>query len=253
MSDLAKYNAPELTASDLAYTTVKGAISCIPVGGGLVAEIFGALVTSPVEKRRTEWMNSLGEAINWLSENRGITCEDLISELQSNEVFVSILLQASNAAVRTHIQEKRATLRNAVVNTAKGTDVDAELQSTFVRYADELTTLHITLLKFISEIQDDTVELPSYQSLLEKFEVKTSLNVEQTVFRLNCNDLSIRMLASFSEAIEDFPTVFNHNNLVAEDPVDIPEQRRVVITSLGADFLAYISDPGIEATTLMQG
>jgi hypothetical protein len=252
VSDLAKYNTPEPTASDLAYATGKGLMSIIPGAGGLLAEIFGALVTSPVEKRRREWMDSIGEAVNWLSENRGITREELISELQSNEVFVSILIQASNAAVRTHLQEKRATLRNAVVNTAKGTDVDAELQSTFVRYADELTTLHITLLKFIFEIQDDTVELPSYQSLLEQFEAKTGLNVEQTVFRLTCNDLNIRMLARFSDSIKDFQLVFNEASLLLESS-GTSETRRIVATPVGTNFLAYISDPGIEATTLTQG
>src|SRR5687767_13943508 len=39
--------------------------------------------------------------------------------LKENETFVSTLLEASRAAVRTHLKEKRKALRNAVLNSAQ--------------------------------------------------------------------------------------------------------------------------------------
>jgi len=45
---------PEL--ADHAHMLIKAAISAIPVYGGPAAEIFSAIITPPLSKRRDKWI-----------------------------------------------------------------------------------------------------------------------------------------------------------------------------------------------------
>jgi hypothetical protein len=42
------------TVKDIAHSLVKGGLGAIPVIGSLAAEVFGLVVTPPLEKRRAD-------------------------------------------------------------------------------------------------------------------------------------------------------------------------------------------------------
>lgn len=58
-------------------------------------------------------MGQVGEKLRELEE-RGLD----LSTLQGNERFITAVMQASAAAIRTHQQAKLDALRNAIVNIA---------------------------------------------------------------------------------------------------------------------------------------
>ena len=104
--------------------------------------------TPPLERRRLQWMEKIANSLRLLEEARQIS----LSDLQSNEAFVTTLVQASEAAIRNHQSEKIEALRNAVVNSAVGVDIKEDLQLTFIRYISELTP-HISSCFHSSETQ----------------------------------------------------------------------------------------------------
>jgi len=110
-----KHQVPKQSIGDVAHAIAKAGLSAIPVVGSPVAELLQLLIQPPIEKRRTEWMSQIGEALRDL-EAKGLKLEDL----QNNDQFVSAVMYASQLALRTHQSEKLAALRNAILNVAQG-------------------------------------------------------------------------------------------------------------------------------------
>lgn len=139
MAESEKYKPPEPTTGDTAHLVARGALSVIP---GL-SELFEYFVASPLERRRDDWMARVGEALRDLEENRGLD----LKELQSNEVFIDTVLQASQIAFRNSQAEKRAALRNAILNAALADPPEQALQQIFLSFVDRFTVWHLRLLK----------------------------------------------------------------------------------------------------------
>jgi hypothetical protein len=135
-------------AKDDAYLTMKAALSALPVVGGPLAELFGAVIMPSLDKRRVEWLNALSEGLSDLQQRvEGLSFENLAG----NELFVSNVLQASQAALRTHQEDKLIALRNAVLNTLLPNAPDEDQQSIFLNYVDTLTPWHLRILKFFED------------------------------------------------------------------------------------------------------
>lgn len=137
-----KFQPPKKTKGDAAYAIAKAGLSAVPVIGGPAAELFQNVIQPPLEKRRVEWMQEVGEKLRELEEN-GLNIE----ELQENEEFVSAVMHASQIALRTHQNEKLQALRNAILNVAKGQALEEALQNVFLNLIDSFTELHLRILK----------------------------------------------------------------------------------------------------------
>lgn len=135
-------DATRRTAGDAAHALTKAGLSAIPIVGGPAVELFQYVVQPPLEKRREAWMTEVGEKLKDL-ETKGLKLE----ELQSNEQFITVVMHASQLALRTHQAEKLAALRNAVLNVAKGQAPEETIQHLFLDYVDSLTELHLQILK----------------------------------------------------------------------------------------------------------
>jgi len=135
---------PKQTAGDVGHVLAKGIIGAIPIAGALASEIFNLVIAPPLTKRRDEWMNSIAEGLKKLEEKvEGFKIE----ELSKNEMFITTVMQASQAAVRNHQKEKLKALRNAVLNAALPNAPEEDLQMIFLGYIDSLTTWHVRILK----------------------------------------------------------------------------------------------------------
>ncbi|UUZ63272.1 hypothetical protein LP417_27235 [Polaromonas sp. P1-6] len=88
---------PESSKGDVAHALAKAGLSAVPFVGGPAVELFQLLVQPPLERRRQQWMQQVGEKLLEL-EAKGLSLE----KLQGNEQFVSAAMQASAAAIRTH-------------------------------------------------------------------------------------------------------------------------------------------------------
>jgi hypothetical protein len=134
-------DTPSQSKGDVAHALAKAGLSMIPLAGGPAVELFQLLVQPPLEKRRTEWMQAVGEKLRELEE-KGLNLESL----QSNERFVSAVMHATQAAMRTHVTAKRDALRNALLNVAVGQAPDETVQHLLLTFIDDLTEMHLRIL-----------------------------------------------------------------------------------------------------------
>jgi hypothetical protein len=117
-------------------------LSAIPVVGGAAVELFQYVVQPPLERRRGDWMEAVGQKLTEL-EKRGVD----IDALQNNERFISTVMHASQLALRTHRKEKLEALRNMIANAATGQSPDEALEHMFLDFVDSLSDLHIRILR----------------------------------------------------------------------------------------------------------
>lgn len=139
-------DVPQASAGDAAHALAKAGLSAIPVIGGPAVELFQYLIQPPLERRRSQWMHEVGTRLREL-EGRGINLE----ELSRNEDFVSVVMHASQVALRTHQEEKREALGNAVLNVAMGQSPHEALQHMFLEWIDTLSVLHLQILKLFQQ------------------------------------------------------------------------------------------------------
>lgn len=136
------------TPADHIHAAVRSALSAIPLGGGAAVELFNAIITPPIERRRREWMHSVGESLAQLQEKAGTVN---VSRLLEDEAFVTLLLATTRIAIQTHAREKLDALRNAILNAASGRAHTDELTEAFLSLIDQLTVLHLRLLAVFHE------------------------------------------------------------------------------------------------------
>jgi hypothetical protein len=109
--------------------------------------LFETVFSAPLEKRKEKWMQELAEAITQLQQIVG----DLTPEsLAENEAFITMAIQASGIAMRSHQQIKLDALRNAVINLALPTSIDEDEQMAFIHLVDQFTPSHLRLLALLN-------------------------------------------------------------------------------------------------------
>jgi len=134
------------SVGDYAHVGVRAGLSMAPFVGGPLTEFFSMIIAPPLEKRRDEWFIEIFGRLKQLEERvEGFKIENLAQ----NENFISILLYATQVAMRTHQREKLDALRNAVINAAIRLTVDENLQLMFLNLVDRYTSWHLILLQFL--------------------------------------------------------------------------------------------------------
>ena len=96
-------------AKDAVEISAKTALSCIPVGGALVTNVWDAVKSNSARKRLEEWQDML--------EDRLSRIEATLEDIGNNENFTSAIYQATEQAIRTGSRTKREYLANAVANS----------------------------------------------------------------------------------------------------------------------------------------
>lgn len=99
----------------------------------------------PLDKRRAEWMNEVAKKLKELETRKVIDFE----ELQINEQFIDVVLQATTYAIKTSEKEKIKAFRNAILNTATGDSPNKTVSQIFLNQLDRFTIWHIKILNFI--------------------------------------------------------------------------------------------------------
>ncbi|NEA31016.1 hypothetical protein [Streptomyces sp. SID13031] len=122
---------------------VAGAISSVPVAGGVVAAWFQNYMEAPYSKRLEEWQKVITEVVNELA--------DKYNTLPDDQVLLDAMVNATRAAQATHQKEKIAALRNAIVNSVAPEAPDADEQARFFRLVDQFSAIHIVVLRFLDE------------------------------------------------------------------------------------------------------
>jgi hypothetical protein len=235
MSDDNSLSPPKPTLTDGAHLATKALLSGIPCVGGPTAEILAAIVHPPLQKRLEQWREDIAAAIRKLQDSNFE-----IDALLQDEGFATMVIQATVVVLRNHHQEKREALRNAIVNTALSTQGASDLHLAFVRFVDELSPAHVRLLRAIKYREREIAPLKSYPEIYHRISEEALGKTSADFFKMYCLELEARGLIRISPDIDDFPGIYEASAFVSGAGEDLP---RICISEVGANFLAFISDP----------
>jgi len=122
-------------------------MSLIPIVGGPLSVVVATLFGYSYEKRLSAWRDEVVGQIRRLHEERGISVE----ELANNDDFLDAVATATRIAETTSSSEKRRYLASALFNVGAGAGVGADKQAIYLRYVEELTPSHMTMLSLLND------------------------------------------------------------------------------------------------------
>jgi hypothetical protein len=233
MSDTDITKRPNPGAAERAHSIGRALTSIVPGG----TELFSAIITPPLERRRDEWIESIARALKVLEEKfDGFKIE----ELSQSEQFVTTTLHASQVAIRSHQKEKLEALRNAVLNAALPSAPDEDIQLLFLNFIDILTPSHLRILK---AADDPLAKLKGQDFPLASHDFKSnqgSVLLAALPEFWQRHDLFIQFLADL-----------HNRGLVNRLQSDVKEDElfQSCTTRLGKQFLAFITSPIEEPET----
>jgi len=127
----------------------KFTVGMVLTGHGVPPALVLAL-TALIDGVRPVWMQRPTELTVGIVE-RLQELEINVEELtKNNEHFASVLALALREAIVTHEKQKIDALRNAVVNTAAGIDIEEQTQLVMLGVLSQLSELHIRALIFLN-------------------------------------------------------------------------------------------------------
>ena len=131
------------SAGDLIHAAARAAIGMIPLAGAPATELLNLIVTPPLEKRRSAWMQDIGERLQELEKTESLDLESL----RENPEFIDTVITATRVALTTSQQEKLDALRNAVLNTAATPQqIDHSVRQMLLSRIERYTEWHLRLL-----------------------------------------------------------------------------------------------------------
>ncbi len=207
-NEIAEY--PEKQQKDYFRDLLKIPVSLIPTGNSILDLVF----TSPLSKRKDAWAKELGEKVQEILDT-GMTVENL----QNNEKFIDAVFQATQIAVKTSQKEKIESLKNAIKNTVLDDSLDESFIQISLNLIDELTPIHLKLLKFFFNHSET--------------EVKGRSIVKHGRFRWRVDDENFQSLSD-----EEFD--YYMNKLETERLIIILSDSKTISES-GEKFLKFIS------------
>lgn len=152
------------TKDDIAYGVAKAVLGSIPVVGATASELLQLLVTPPLEKRRNEWMIEVGEKLKQLEQKEEL---DLI-KLSNNDVFIDVVLQTTQLALRTSEKEKIQYFKNVILNSAVEENPNITEVQIFLNFISTFTVWHIKILKLFDNPENwfkkNGKSLPNYMA-----------------------------------------------------------------------------------------
>lgn len=221
---------PQPNFDDVTHVGRQALVSLVPFLGGPASELLG-LLSSPVAQRRDDWLEDLARRLQDLEGHvAGFRFEDL----GKNEHFVSAILVATQAAVRTHQEEKRNALRDAVVNVALHTAPDAQRQTAFLSLIDRLEAIHLRVLR--------TFKNPPITGGYVQWQMTVTLQNPGTPTRW-IKEFVPGLATEDQDFIRMLITDLYHAGLshIGPDAQNIPNDSRWV-TAYGRAFLGFISE-----------
>jgi len=138
------------TRGDTIPDSARSVMRVISLGGAGgdpgVADVIDGALASLIRKRRVKWHRRFAEAVAEIGARTG---EPELAALCRNEHFLTVALEAAQIAWRNHHDDKLSALKCAVIHSALPGAPEEQLQLMFLRYVDELTPAHVTVLAML--------------------------------------------------------------------------------------------------------
>jgi hypothetical protein len=226
-----KYHPPEPNTGDGVHLVARAVLSFVPGA----SELFQRFITPPLEKKLEAWREQVGEALRQLEADKVVDLESL----QSDERFISLIMQASTIAMRSHQEEKLSALRSAIINSTDTKTFKEDLQFVFLRFVDELTPSHLFLLHYLVKYEREVSRLTSYEFLYTWFDRRHPDVLSRELFKLMCNDLDSRGLIRISPDFGDYGDIYQASSILLEKTDE--NQPLIIVTEIAEQFLLFIS------------
>lgn len=218
---------PQRDDSEQAGEVALEALKKLPLVGDVSAYI-ASLFFNPFEERRSEWFKELADALEELeSEVDGLKA----GKLFESPAFVTAAIQATRIAIGTHQAEKRAYLRNALLNIAKGITTDETKQHMFLNAIDAFTPAHVKALDLIWRGATARVDWDANSVSIGHRNYGSAIGIKAP---------EVKGQPSFISAI--LADLRNRGFSMLGSP-DLSFPQGSLITNLGIEFLNFVLDP----------
>lgn len=242
MSDSTEDIKLKRTKGEVANTITKAVLSAIPYAGGPLAELLTLVWEPAAKKRRDAWLVGIAENLKSLEDKvEGFKIENLVE----NELFVTATMEATRAAISTHQQEKLDALRNIVLNTAIGTDLDEDFQLILIALVERMTASQLKVLQIIASGERGI----SINKLIEE-RISTPGAVTEAIADrikgLNPNEGNAASLIVVIEDLsrQDLIRLSSEPSSHYDEAFMYMNEHRAEVTALGYQLLGFISEPG---------
>jgi hypothetical protein len=221
---------PESDEADSLQRLARAGIAAIPIVGGSLNELLSTVLAPAVSRRRDEWFKELADGLDQLeSKVKGFRPEDLAK----NEQFVSATIQATRIALGIHQNEKRAMLRNALLNVAVGNGPDEELQQVYLNAIEAFTPSHVRVLKALWRGDNELIEKHGRKPY-ELGNIGTLGNAIRIL---------IPELQGRDGLVQCIMTDLRNRGFSTASGPDAAFPSGKMITNVGIEFLQFIMDP----------
>ena len=232
---------PKKTKTDIIHPLIKGALGIIPYAGGGLSEIYNALVIQSFDKRVNDWREVVSQQLEVLLKND----ENKLSEILSNEEFHSMIIQTSIAAYKTHQEEKRKMLLNALFNSTNHIG-RYDVNEMYVKLIDELSLSHLIILKLLYINYNEIKMIDNFEFLYkELLEFDDMLFLKNNGIDLLIANKIIKELESKGLLLSS-EGVFDVNNLVQDVGIissgSDGKLPKIIITNFGVEFIRFIDE-----------
>ncbi|GAB2452368.1 hypothetical protein GCM10011375_39370 [Hymenobacter qilianensis] len=137
-------DVPQADNADAAHLVATSLIGLIPFVGG--TDLFKFIVSPSLEKRKERWMQLVANAIRELQSQPGFSIE----LLRDNEEFTTLLMQTTQAAYKTHLEEKHVLLKEGLRN-AYLLDAAFDIKHIYLNLLDRFNPVHIATLLVVED------------------------------------------------------------------------------------------------------
>ncbi len=148
------------TNVDKTISIVKAVVNAIPVVGGPLGSLMSDFIPTELDKRRDALLLWLEKEFSRL-ENR------IDNETINKPYFISLFLQSFKSAMATEEDEKLNCYKAIIINTAIIQNPNIDEMKIMLRVTDNLTPLHIKLLKIFT---DPTIYLENNPEIKARFQ-----------------------------------------------------------------------------------
>lgn len=245
-------DVPQPDWQDVAHKAITVAVSSIPIFGQTfagAAQLVDFTVAPSLERRKEQWMQLVADTLRKLEAR---TLASSFEELQNNEAFITLLVTASGTALRTHLEEKRRLLANALLNYI-ALAIPYDRAATFMQLLDTFTLSHLHLLILINGNQEAIRRVNSInslydwmgqQGLLDKFEEQLEISAFKALVQ-NLEQAGVVLATSNFFTLEG-EIIQGHLIMASEEFFASPGKQAAdypayfKISRFGTDFLQFI-------------
>jgi hypothetical protein len=228
---------PQADSADAAHLVATTLIGLIPFVGA--ADLFKFIISPSLEKRKERWMQLIVEAIRTLQTRTDFSIEGL----RDNEEFVTLLMQTTQSAMKTHLESKHQLLKTALINAALA-DFEFDSKQLYLNLLDRFTPSHILVLHSVHGTKQHTTAQRSgnlyYEKLIE-IQDPIAMKTDGVMFLAILEDLHSAGLLVISDDFIITDGDVEQSSIieyVASDNTGLPNMN---VTDLGNHFLLFVT------------